>query len=174
MNHTNIKQIIESYSGLNLSLSTNKREYVYHRWMYWGLAYKYFKVTTSVLGASCGRNHSTVVNALLRQSYGMSKLDNLLQSDVNYRALYNSFENLIINHNHKKIEDITSIETLKNVFYFELNKVRKEERERYEIKLSKEINEIKPIDKQFSTLGNNREHFIETRLVPYLKLNKLC
>ena len=164
MDYLQIKEIIEEYSGLDLAISTNKAEYVQHRWMYWSLATKYLRTPMDVLGASVNRSHCSVVHGIsrTRDADGESRLDMLLNQREHLRDSFNLYESHIKEVMLNPL--LGNLSIFKKIFDFEVTRVRLEMQTN-----SDGYRKIRHDD--FAELGEGKlkEEFIETRLKPFLR-----
>lgn len=164
MDYLEIKQVIEEYSGLDLTISTNKAEYVHNRWMYWSLAIKYLRTPIDVLGESVNRSHCSVVHGVsrARDVDDESRLDLLLKQNQHLRDSFNLYES----HIKEVILNplLGNLSVFKKIFDLEVTRVR------LEMKTNDDgYRKIRHDD--FAELGEGKlkEEFIETRLKPFLK-----
>lgn len=161
-----------NYYGFNIIEQTRKQEYFFARCVFFKVARTYTKVCLATLAEFSGITHASVINALKTFDYDI-KNDTIIKK--NYEKimfLYSDFfEN---NGTHTQDELFNSqvfldkYEDLKNKNYL------------LELDLIKEKSKLKEIKFNHSCIGvlNSLpleiiEQFNETRLKPFLKMNKV-
>jgi len=143
MNKEMIREFVEDYYGLVISVRTRKQETIKARFMYYKLVRSNTKLSLDAIGKSLGYDHASVMHGV-KQMNSWIAIDRMLKND--YRVLQNKINN--VNNIAEDIEEDTTALVLE---YAKLKELVKE--------LSFERDEILNQHRTLLEKHNKRERF---------------
>ncbi len=103
MNKEMIREFVEDYYGLVISVRTRKQETIKARFMYYKLVRSNTKLSLDAIGKSLGYDHASVMHGV-KQMNSWIATDRMIKND--YRALQNKINN--VNNIAEDIEEDTT------------------------------------------------------------------
>ena len=103
MNQETIREFVEDYYGVVISVRTRKQETIKARFMYYKLIRSNTKLSLDAIGKSLGYDHASVMHGV-KQINSWIATDTMIKND--YRALQSKINN--VNNIAKDIEEDTT------------------------------------------------------------------